>query len=334
MTTDLKKIYGITSGMLVVLLTALLWPGIGGRIAAAVLLSLLAVAVWLAIPKRSVLSIYRTQVLILMSIVGLVYLALYYLAGTSFGFVNNGYRTGLTPLLQFALPISLIIVATEVIRYVVLAQDNKWATVLGYLTCVVGEIFVGANLATLHKFTGFMDFIGLTLFPAILSNILYHYLSKRYGMYPNIAYRLIITLYAYILPVTPAVPDALFSFANMLIPVAIYVFMDALYEKKKRQALGKKSKAALPVTVLLVALMASAVMLISNQFSHGVLIIATPSMTGEINQGDAAIYEVYEDQPIELGQVIVFEKDGSTVVHRVVDIQYINNEYLPHDVQR
>ena len=49
-------------------------------------------------------------------------------------------------------------------------------------------------------------------------------------------------------------------------------------------------------------------------------------MTGEINKGDAAIYERYEDQEIIEGQVIAFEKDNRVIIHRVVDIQIINGQ--------
>ena len=326
MTTDKKKLYLIATGMLVVLLSAFFLPMGSQRIIAATLLLPLAVLTWFTIKKRPVISINSRQILLIMSVMGLLYVMLYYMTGIKFGFVNNTYRTGWLNILQFLLPSAIIIASTEVIRYVMCAQNSKMVHAVCYVVCVVGEIFVGANLANLHRFHGFMDFVGLTLFPAILANTLYHYLSKRYGMFPNMVYRALITLYIYILPVTPAMSDPLFAFLNLLIPPAIYLFIDALFEKKRRYALKKKSKYTLPLTACLLVFMLSVIMLISNQFGHGVLVIATGSMTGELNQGDVAIYEAYDDQHVEEGQVIVFEKDGSTVVHRVIDIQYINHE--------
>ena len=110
----------------------------------------------------------------------------------------------------------------------------------------------------------------------------------------------------------------------MVIPAGIYLFIDAMYEKKRRYALAKKSKLTVPITVLAIAVMLSTVMLISNQFRYGLLVIVTDSMTGELNRGDAAIYEVYDDQLIEEGQVIVFKRNSSLIVHRVDDIQIVN----------
>jgi signal peptidase len=70
--------------------------------------------------------------------------------------------------------------------------------------------------------------------------------------------------------------------------------------------------------------MIATLMVISNQFYVGAYVIATESMTGELDRGDIAVYERYEDQLIKEGQVIVFEQGGSVTVHRVVNIEIIN----------
>jgi signal peptidase I len=49
-------------------------------------------------------------------------------------------------------------------------------------------------------------------------------------------------------------------------------------------------------------------------------------MTGEINKGDMILYERYDGQPIEEGQVIVFLQNDNKIVHRVVDIDRIGGE--------
>ena len=171
-----------------------------------------------------------------------------------------------------------------------------------------------------------MDFVGLTVFPAIVANLLYHYLTKRYGMLPNTVYRLVLTLYAYVLPIRVAIPDSLLALARLLLPIAVFLFIDSLYEKKRRYALVKNKKLAAVITVIAIACVVSVVMLISNQFRYGALVIATESMTGELNKAEAVIFEQYDDQIIIDGQVIVFEKNDSTIVHRVVDIEKINGQ--------
>jgi signal peptidase len=67
-------------------------------------------------------------------------------------------------------------------------------------------------------------------------------------------------------------------------------------------------------------------MVVSCQFRFGAIVIATDSMTGEINKGDVIIYEQYKNQKIEEGQVIVFYQNNCRVIHRVVRIENVDNE--------
>lgn len=323
--SDKRVLYTISVSTLAVLLLSLLFPGeYSGRIAVAVLLAIAAVCTHVFVKKRSILSLNKGQILMLMTVIGVLCLVLLYLTSFKFGTVRNYYALDPEFLLKRALPTAVIIFASEYIRYIIRAQEDKRADVLAYFSCVVAEVLILGNIGYVISFNRFMDFVGITLFPAVVANLLYHYLSRRYGMYPNIVYRAILALYIYIIPFESAIPDSLLAFAKIFIPIAIYFFIDALYEKKRRYALKKKNKFAVVITVLAVAILASVMMLISNRFRFGALVVATPSMTGELNVGDVAIFEQYGDRKVEEGRVIVFEKDDTVVIHRVVDIQTIN----------
>jgi signal peptidase len=310
-----------------VLLLVLIVPlGNSGRVLGAAVLLPAAALVYYFIKKRSVLSMHKDQVLMLMSVISTVYLVIYYLSGFYFGFSKSPYGLSFNGIFFHALPIAIIVVSSEIVRSVVIAQEDKASSILCYVSCIVAEMLTCSTFHSISSFNNFMDMVGLTFFPAVVANILYHYLSERYGMYPNIVFRLATTLHLYVIPMKSGVSDALLSFANLMVPIAIYIFIDSLYEKKKRYALGKKSKLEVPITVIAVAIMLFVVMVVSNQFVIGAYVIATPSMTGELNKGDAAIYERYDDQVIEKGQVIVFEKDDSHIIHRVVKIEIINGQ--------
>ena len=94
----------------------------------------------------------------------------------------------------------------------------------------------------------------------------------------------------------------------------------------KGLALAKKSKLTVPITAAAVAIMLFVILVISNQFFIGTYVIATESMTGELNKGDAAVYERYDDQNVLEGQVIAFEQNDRVVIHRVVKIEVINGQ--------
>ena len=263
-----------------------------------------------------------------MTTIALVLLTLYYLTGTRLGFYKNPYSLNIKNLFAVILPIVVIIVATEIVRYVMMAQNSKAAKALCYFSCVAAELMIVSNFGASKSFGQFLSLVAGAMFPALIANLLYNYLSARYGLYPNLVYRLITTLYLYTIPIRSGISDAMLNFFRLLIPIAIYFFIDALYEKKTKRALGNTSRvwrvASVILTAAVIVAMTGTVMLISNQFRYGALVIATDSMTGEIDRGDVVIFQSYDGEDVTEGQVIVFDKDGSLIVHRVIDIEIIN----------
>ena len=77
---------------------------------------------------------------------------------------------------------------------------------------------------------------------------------------------------------------------------------------------------------ILVIIMTLVTMLISCHFKYGILVIGSGSMTGSLEVGDAVVFEKYKNQPIEIGQVIIFKRNNLNLVHRVVDIKNTNGE--------
>lgn len=328
MKQDKKKIYIISVAILVALIITLFLPVLTGRILGAIILFPCAIVCLLLIKKRNVLSINTNQIIMIMSVMGVVYLVLYYLSIFRFGYVKTGYGLKWDNLLKLIIPILTIIVSSEIIRFVLQSQKNKIVTVLAYLICLIADVLICANISGINTFSTFMDVVGLTLFPGIIYNLLYNYLSTRYGILPNLIYRILTVLVFYFIPYGSGISDSLIAFINILIPLGIYFFIDSLYERKRRYALGETSvfvkRLSKVFTAICLVLMLAAIMLISNQFRYGAFVIATESMTGEINKGDIIIYEEYGDQVIFEGLVIVFEKDNSVIIHRVEKIEIIN----------
>jgi signal peptidase len=328
--TDKRKIRISSALVFVALLVALIVPhSESGRIVAAFLLLPAAVLLPLFFKKRNILSINTNQVLLVVAVIAVLYVMLHYMTGLGFGFVKNPYRLSFRNFFKFFLPVAATITFSEVVRYVLLAQNDRLASALCYLSCVIADMLICSTIpAAATSFSRFMDLVAGALFPALISNFLYNYLSKRYGLYPNLVFRAVLTLPAYTFSVLPGMSDSLTNFIRLFLPIVVYLFIDSLYEKKRRYALRNTSRvwriASKILTVIVVVLMIGTIMLISNQFRYGAYVIATESMTGELNRGDVAIYERYEDQVIQEGQVIVFEQYNTMIVHRVVDIKIVN----------
>lgn len=97
-----------------------------------------------------------------------------------------------------------------------------------------------------------------------------------------------------------------------------------LYSKNNFTVAVQDKKKNNIITGILLAIMVLFIMLISCEFKYGLIVIATGSMKGTIDVGDAVVYESYEGQNIKEQQVIIFEKDNVNVVHRVIDIKQVN----------
>ena len=326
MTADRKKVLLVSFVIFAVLLAMLFLNIENSKIVTAVLLTLLATATALVIKKRGSLSISRREVLLLSSVMAIIFVVIKEMSGLYFGFYMNPYYVTVDSLIKTIIPAAVIIVTSEIIRYVILAQKNKVASFITYLSCVLAEVLIYSNIAGIVNFYRFMDLVGLTLLPAIGANVLYHYISKNYGMLPNISYRLITTLYIYFVTAISGMSDALDACIRIVIPILIYTVIASLFSKKQRKAVQPGQKAGTASVIITLVCLASVAMLISCQFRFCALVIATESMTGEINKGDMIIYEKYDDQEIEVGQVIVFDDNEAMIVHRVVRIENINGE--------
>ena len=327
--TDRKAVNIFSASVFAALLAILFVPfSESGRIVAATLLLPAAILANVFIKKRNIPSINKRQILLIMTVFALVYVMLYYLSGIKFGFYINPYRLSVSNLFKFLIPITAIIVSEELMRFIIVSQKSKLAIILCYFSCVFAETIIVSTFAGVSSFSRFMELVAGAFFPAVISNLLYNYLAKRYGIYPNLAYRAVTTLHMYVFSVSSGISPSLLTFIKLIVPIVIFVFIDALYEKKKRRAIGGNSRvlrvAGISIGSLVLVFMIGIIMLISNQFRYGSLVIATESMTDEINKGDVVIYESLDNQVIEKGQIIAFERNDSVVVHRVIDIEIIN----------
>lgn len=284
------------------------------------------VCTYIYVKKRSILSIYKKEVVFLMLIISAVYVMLFYVLGIKFGFYSNVYTTNiLVTLFKYILPIAVIIIGVEYIRSIMLQQNKKHISAMVFGISVFSEIIVYMCLKNTSQFEGFVNLIGMAIIPAISSNILYQYISKNYGMHPNLVFRLITGLYVFILPVLPNIVDLLMAFLSLLLPLLIYGFIKTLYEKKKMVVSLKTRRIENVFYAFAILIMAFVVMLVSNQFRYQFIVVGSESMTGELNKGDAVVYEDYISQNIQEGQVIVFKVDKQLIIHRVVKIERVDN---------
>lgn len=327
LTADKKIASALTLAILAAALLLLLVPSEIIRLATAAALLLAAVAVAVFVKKRSIHSFHKRQVLWIVSASAGLYLTLYYLTGLDCGFAVAYEALSLNSLLTVVLPLCVVIASSELIRSMLLAGESRFVSVLLYLALVCVEILAAGGIPSFSTAFRFADFVGMTLLPAMSANLLYHALSRRYGWLPNVVFRAILTLYPYLIPVVPNLPRILPAFSLFLLPFPVLFFIKLLFESKKKRAKERPNPLRPVLTAFLLAVSIGVVAIISCQFRFGVLVIASPSMSGAIEVGDAVLYESYDHcDPVEEQTVVVFESNGKNVVHRVVAVNAVNGE--------
>lgn len=320
MTRDKKIAYVLSVFSAVMLLCALLFAGSVGRYAGAAAATLAAALSVLLLKGRSIPSAGRRQVLLLTSVSACLYIVLHCLLGLHTGFYTSPYSMSVNTLVKYVVPIAVTVIASEILRYRLLSQRVVGIEWLCGAVCVLSDVLLRLGSIRMASVNDFMELFGMTLIPSVTANLTFNYVCRRFGALPSMVYRLIMSLYVYFIPIVPATSDSLTALALMLLPLALYTFIKALFggrgEKKKKSSRSSRVAVAL-AAVATVGLFA----LISCQFKYGMLIIGSESMSGELNMGDAAIYEQYGGEPLTVGEVIVFERGSTLVIHRVVEIE-------------
>ena len=288
------------------------------------------------IKKRGIKSIYDKQVLLLMLIFALIYLGVIYALGLHFGFVKSKYLFTFNNIFNIIIPTIIILVSSEIIRVILINQDTvikikghkfDLSIIILYLSLVLIDYNIYAGIYNLNKLDDFLTAIGFILFSSMANNLLFNYISKRFGAKPILLFRFITILYIYLIPYQPDVYLFLRTFLRILYPFIIYLVFEQTYARSNLAIAYKDKKKSIIWTCLIFGVITAMIMLISCQFKYGIMVIGSESMAGTINMGDAIIYEQYsKNSRIHKGQVIVFYYGNMSTIHRIAEIKNINGE--------
>ena len=294
------------------------------RIITALALVLIFLVVRKLLHKRNIPSLHYKQVTIMLGLLSVVFLLVFYVLGLYFGFAKSLVTFNLWTLVLMIIPTAVIIIFSEIIRSIFLTEKNTISKILTTVGMILIDLTLYTSMNQFTTFNGFIDVISFSLLASIANNLLWNYTSVRFGYKPAIVFRLIITLYEFIIPIVPNVFIYLRCFLRMVYPYILYLILEVLYTKKDFVISIKNKKRDNIISGILLIIMVLNVMLISCEFRFGLLVIGTGSMAETIDVGDAIIYERYDNQEIKEQQIIIFERDNIMVVHRIVDIKEVN----------
>ena len=330
------KLYGLELLIIVIFFFALFASNILDRMVIAVLSLLLFVIVTINLKKKGIISIYDKQVTIAMVMFGLLYVGVFYLLGVHFGFYQSKIVLSMWSIIRYIIPISMTIICSEFIRHKFLVQKRKLDIMGTKIDLSIALTYIGMVLIDLVIYTGvyhldtlddFLTALGFVLFSSMSCNLLYNYTSIRFGAKPVIVYRLITSLFVYIIPFTPDVYLFFRTFLRMVYPYLIFVVLEKQFSNSNFEiALKDKKKSIIETSVVLV-ITSLIVALVSCKFTYGILVVGSRSMTGSINIGDAVVYTSKDraSKPVK-GDVIIFDKNGTKMVHRVISVNNYNGQ--------
>ena len=323
---DRLKIYCLEICLLLFLFFTLFESDIISKLVLSIVLLSYMLICLFTLRRKKDFPIYTKQVTILMIVFAFIYLAVFYLMGLYFGFYNATVKLSLWSIINYIIPLTIIIISTEIIRYILITQNVKRNKSLVLLITILIDLIIYTGIYDLTNLSDILTVIGFIAFASITCNLLYNYISIRFGYKSIIIFRLITVLYAYFIPIIPDVYVFFRSVLRMIYPYIIYIVLEYTYAKnnKATEFINQKNKNFKTTISIVFAVLIA--MLVSCQFKYGILVIGSGSMTGSIDKGDAVIFEQYDKQNISVGDVIIFNRDKIRIVHRVIEIKEINHQ--------
>ncbi len=272
----------------------------------------------------------RIQVTITMLLIGIVQIVLYLLTGFLEGFSKNAISMSFNRFLTVILPIILILVVIELLRYMISVkfEKNNLIRILSITMFVLFDATLFGSNVSFNSLDSVLEFFGITFFPSLVSNIIFDDMVVKYGYKPILVYRLLTTLCYYMLPIVPNMYILFRAIARIVIPLIFYFILSYMYDRVTFQEVLKvKPKISISsiIILILVIIMAG---LISCEFRYGILTIGSGSMTGTLNKGDIAFFEKYNNQELEIGDIIIFKRGKRNIVHRITQVGIFNDEYV------
>ena len=323
MKRDLIRIYIIEILLIVILSLALFVSNVFDKKILALVLVLISALVCYLVKKKKPLSIFDRQVTLLMIGFGIIYIIIFYLMG----YYKSTSTFSFYTIYHFILPFVAIIISSELLRKRLLMQNGKASKILTFISMVLIDLVIYTGVYDVTKLDDMLTVLGFILFASISCNLLYNYITIRYGSKSVIIYRMITVLYAYFIPYIPDVYLFFRSFLRIIYPYIIYLILEWTYSKTNyATAYNDRKKNILSITTVLIV-MSLIIALISCRFRYGIIVVGSGSMTGSINKGDAVVFEQYHNEPLKEGEVIIFKNINVDTVHRIVSIENINGVY-------
>ena len=270
----------------------------------------------------------KNKIIFLIVLFSIIYIGILYIIGLFVGFYKNPTTFSLKGLYSRILPTVVTIISSEMIRKLYVIRNHRETTILITIALVLIDVTLNISLYKILNLEEILSLIGSVILASISVNLFGNYIVKRYGVIPNILYRVITTTYIYIFAILPDIYVFFQSVYKIIFPYMMYLIIDYTFERNKFTYTLNQRKINIVTLIITIIIAIGIIALVSCKLKYGIIVVGSSSMASSINKGDAVIFEAYTEQKLEEGQIIIFRKDNTITVHRIKDIQTLNEDII------
>lgn len=335
----MKRSQIIVIGLLTFMLFALLFNSfitkIFSRYSICVFIFLLDVIAYFLLGFEKNKSRYNKDIILSLIIYITIYYISIYLFGLFIGFSKNVYNFDFVSIINNIVPVIILIFVSEILRYIINSKikDSYLLLGLSIIVFTMIDITFTLNATNFGDFYTVLKVIGLFVLPSLGKNFLFTYLSVKVGFKPNMVYRYLMDIPKYILPIIPNFGAYVESIIYIAFPILVFIIIYNNLKKVDRKVnkiiKSKKSKKTIITYYIIIPLLIITVALTSGYFKYQAIVVATGSMSPNINKGDIVVVKKLSDNEIrnlKIGDILVFNRENKIVVHRIYKIYSSGDE--------
>lgn len=265
-------------------------------------------------------------------IASLSYIIINMLSGLVVTFGVNANSTTLKGLLYNFWIFGVELILREYVRYKLInnVYDKEKSTIAIIISVVyiISDInlklFSIKNITPLYLITYFLQ----SVLPNIAENILFSYMAIYSNYVGQIIYVVITNLYYWISPILPNSPWIMTTIIETIIPTILLLYIRYRKNKldifrTKENIINSDPRNIIPLVILIILAIWFAV----GVFPIRPIAIATGSMEKALYVGDIAIIKKCNANDVNTGDIIQYQMEGYTVIHRIIEKKQKNGEF-------
>ena len=266
---------------------------------------------------------YKKTITFYVIVTVITYGIVFLLSGIFLTYGNNPYSNTFKGIMLNMYSMGLVAICIEYIRYKLInnvsKNDKKLIFVLIVLIFTFRDIPFNTIINNLNIYFLFKT-IFITIVPSIMKNILFTYIAIYTDYKPAAIYQILYYLILWIPPALPNAPWVFNSIIDILFPLILLLYCMYEVSSKDKLHLYKLSnpiepKGLIPLTAGIVLVIWFAI----GIFPIKPIGIASGSMKPNLNVGDLVFIQKCNANNIEINDVIEYQRNEFSVIHRVVD---------------